>query len=305
MRDERISYPSGIAAPLTSDFHHSGYLLERMDRTGIDLSILSLSPTLFFYDQTESNAIWFAELANNAMAEMVAESDRLAALAHLPMQSPGAAAIELERCVTDLGMCGALVGTNVGLVPLDDPRFDVLLATAQRLDVPLSLHPYFDGPKLRLEQYYFTNSIGNPLETCIAAARLIHAGTLDRFPALKLVLAHGGGYLPYQLGRLDHAWSVRPEPQRCISQPPSSYLRRFWFDSLTHGDEALTFLSEVVGIERLLLGTDLPFDMADQAPVDRIRRTGLDPARLGLTASELFCKRTGTTAASIAAAISQ
>lgn len=283
-----LVHPEGYRAPLDVDFHDAGAILARMDASGIDVSVLSLSPTMFFYDQTPADAAGFARLANDAIAELAAQDERLLAVAQLPLQDPVAAAAELERAVGELGMRGALIGTNVGARSLDEPDFEPVFATAQRLGVPVELHPYFTGPKPRLEPFYFTNTVGNPLDTCIAAARLIHAGTFDRFPELRLVLAHGGGYLPYQLGRLDHAWQVRPEPHERIPNPPSSYLRRFWIDTLTHSDEALTFLAGLIGADRLLVGTDLPYDMADARPLERLRRVGLDAGALGASALELF-----------------
>jgi len=286
--DGELVHPEGYRAPLDPGFHDAGAILARMDASGIDVSVLSLSPTMFFYDQPPAEAAAFARLANDAIAELAAQHERLLAVAQLPMQDPDAAARELERAVSELGMRGALIGTNVGASSLDEDDFEPVFATAQRLGVPVELHPYFTGPKPRLEPFYFTNTIGNPLDTCIAAARLIHAGTFDRLPELRLVLAHGGGYLPYQLGRLDHAWQVREEPRARIAQPPSSYLRRFWIDTLTHGDEALAFLARLIGVDRLLLGTDLPYDMADAQPLERLRRVEIDPNAVGAGALELF-----------------
>lgn len=283
-----LVHPEGYRAPLARDFHDADAILARMDANGIDVSVLSLSPTMFFYDQSPADAAAFARLANDAIAELAVQDERLLAVAQLPLQDPGAAVAELERAVGELGMRGALIGTNVGSRSLDEPDFEPVLAAAQRLGVPVELHPYFTGPKPRLEPFYFTNTIGNPLDTCIAAARLIHAGTFDRLPQLQLVLAHGGGYLPYQLGRLDHAWEVREEPRAQIARRPSDYLRRFWIDTLTHGDEALAFLARLLGADRLLVGTDLPYDMADTQPLERLRRVGLDAGALGAAALELF-----------------
>lgn len=293
-QDGWLVHPEGFRAPLTADFHDRAAILERMDRSEIDASVLSLSPTMFFYDRDADEAVAFAQAANDALAEFVAGEERLLGIAHLPLQDPEAAAEELDRAVGKLGLRGALIGTNAGRVSLDDDALAPVLSAAERLGAPLVLHPYFVGPKPGLEPFYLTNSIGNPLDTCIAAARLIHAGTLDRYPALELVLVHGGGFLPYQLGRLDHAFGVRAEARTAIGRPPSDYLRRFWVDTLTHSDAALTFLAELVGADRLLLGTDLPYDMADARPVERARRVGLDVRAMGAGALDLFSA--GTTA---------
>jgi aminocarboxymuconate-semialdehyde decarboxylase len=283
-----LVHPEGFQAPLDPDFHDVEALLARMDANGIDLSIVSIAPPLFFYGLGPAEAIAFAGEANDAIAAMVAGSERLEALAHLPLQEPEAAARELERAVQDLGMRGALIGTDAGERMLDEEPLEPLLATAAALSVPLVLHPYFVGPKPRLEPFFFTNSIGNPLDTAIAAARLIHQGTLDRHPGLRIVLVHGAGNLPYQLGRLDHAFSVRPEARQMIERPPSAYLDRFWVDTLTHSDASLRFLADLVGEERLVLGTDLPYDMADRQPLRRLDRIGLDAEALGAVACDLF-----------------
>jgi len=191
--------------------------------------------------------------------------------------------------VRELGLLGAQIGTSyAGGKPLDGRELEPVFETTERLGVPLMLHPYYVGPKPGLEDFYLTNTVGNPLDTCVAAVRLIHAGTLDRFPGLKLVLVHGGGFLPYQLGRFDHAFAVRPEPKRSIERSPSSYLDRFWMDTITHSDAALGFLVGLIGTRRTVLGTDLPFDMADPGPVERTERVGIDPNALGATARELL-----------------
>jgi aminocarboxymuconate-semialdehyde decarboxylase len=243
---------------------------------------------MFLYDEPAADAVQFAERANDALAEFVAGEDRLHAFAGLPLQDGERAAVELERTVRELGFVGAQIGTNCGPKTIDAPELDPVLAAAESLGVPLMLHPYYTGPKPMLEDYYFTNSIGNPLDTCTAAARLIHSGALDRYPDLRVILVHAGGFMPYQLGRLDHSFAVRPEPRVAIDQPPSSYLGRFWFDSITHSDASLEFLVSFVGTERIVLGTDLPFDMGDPVPLDRIRRVGVDPDELGATAAALL-----------------
>jgi aminocarboxymuconate-semialdehyde decarboxylase len=210
-------------------------------------------------------------------------------LATLPIQAPEAAAVELERAVSDLGFVGAQIGTNFeDGRPLDVVDLEPVYAAADRLGVPLMLHPYYLGAKPRLEDYYLTNSIGQPLDTCIAAARLMYSGVFDRFTNLKIVLVHGGGYMPYQLGRLDRAFEVRDEPKVRTDRKPSSYLHRFWMDTVTHSDAALSFLVSLIGTERIVLGTDLPFDMGDPRPLDRIERVGIDRHALGQTTAKLL-----------------
>jgi aminocarboxymuconate-semialdehyde decarboxylase len=283
-----LVHPQGYRYPVAPEFVDREAKLADMDRLGIDVSVLSIAPTLFFYDQDRLDAAAFAERANEALAELVAGRERLRGFATLPLQHADRAAGELERTVREHGFVGAQIGTNCGPIPIDAPALDPVLAAAESLGVPLMLHPYYVGPKPMLEDFYFTNSIGNPLDTCIAAARLIHSGALDRHPDLRVVLVHAGGFMPYQLGRLDHAFSVRREPRVAIGREPSSYLDRFWFDSIAHSDASLEFLVSLVGTERIVLGTDLPFDMGDPVPLERIRRTGVDPHELGATAASLL-----------------
>jgi len=287
-QDGFVVHPQGFRYPVAPEFVDVDAKLAQMDRLRIDVSILSSSPTLFFYDAPANEAVAFARRSNDALAEMVAASDRLRGLATLPLQAPQDAAAELERAVEELGLLGAHVGTNCGGTPLDAPALRPVLSAAERLDVPLMLHPYYVGPKPGLEDFYLVNTLGNPLDTTVAAVRLIHSRALDRFPELRIALVHAGGFLPYQLGRFDHAHGVRPEPKVAIERQPSAYLDRFWMDTITHADAALAFLADLIGPERLYVGTDLPFDMADDAPVDRMERCGIDIDATAAAAAELL-----------------
>lgn len=261
---ESIVHPQGYRYPLVAEFFDAGAKLEQMDALGIQASVLSLSPTLFFYWLDAAAAGDFCRQANDSLARFVAGSDRLHGMAVVPLQDPVAAAAELRRAVTALGLRGVEIGTTMEDVPLDDRRFDPFFAAAAELDVPVMLHPYYVGTRPHLADFYMTNLTGNPMETCIAATRLILSGFLDRHPALKLVLVHAGGFLPYQIGRLDHGFRVRAETRVAVASPPSTYLRRFWYDTITHADKPFEFLIDLVGADRIMVGTDLPFDMADQ-----------------------------------------
>ena len=287
--DGQLVHPEGFRYPVDPQSHDPELKLEKMDEAGIDIAVLSLSPPLFFYDQPRAAAVDFARRANDSLAGMVEGTDRLSAFAHLPLQAPEEAARELDRTVSELGFRGAHIGTDAGTGrPLDAPELDPVYATAERHAVPLMIHPSYVGLKPGLEDFYFTNSIGNPLETMIGAARLIHGGTLDRFTSLQIVLVHAGGFLPYQLGRLDHAYAVRPEPKVSLDRPPSEYLGRFFMDTITHGEAQLEFLASLIGTERLVLGTDIPFDMGDPRPLERIRGASVDEHALGATAGRLL-----------------
>lgn len=261
---EWMVHPQGYGYPLVPAFYDVGAKLQHMESLGIDVSVLSISPTLFLYWTDAGTALEFSQLANEAVAEMAAEAEgSLYGMATVPMQDPEAAAQELRRAVQELGLRGVEIGTEIEDEPLEMPRFEPFFAAAEELGVPVLIHPYYVGTSAEFADYYMTNLVGNPLKTAVAAARLILSGFLDRHPDLDVVLMHGGGYLPYQIGRFDHGFRVRPETSAVIDAPPSTYLRRFYFDTITHASVPLEFLVKQVGADRVVLGTDIPFDMAD------------------------------------------
>jgi aminocarboxymuconate-semialdehyde decarboxylase len=232
-----------------------------MDAAGIDLAVLSCPPTLFLYWTDPATAADAARVVNDGIAAMVAQvPDRFAGVASLPLQDPRAAGGELRRAICQLGLKGAQVGPHAEGMPLDDDRLRPVLQTAVDLGVPLIVHPYYVGSTPSLDDFYLTNLQGNPWQTAVCASRLILSGALDALPTLDVALVHGGGHLPYQIGRLDHGYRVRPEAQRPVLAP-SSYLRRFHYDTLLYRPEATRWLIDQVGADRVLYGTDMPFDM--------------------------------------------
>ena len=289
---EWLVHRQGFRWPVPPVFYDLPARLKSMDQRGIDRAVLSAAPQLFMYWADASEAAGFCRAVNDALAAFAAGSGgRITAVATLPMQDPGAAVAELRRTVTDLGMRGAEIGPDVAGTPLDDPGPRTVLAAAADLGVPLILHPYYVGARPGLADFYLTNLVGNPLATTVCAARLIFSGALDELGALRLVLTHGGGYLPYQIGRLDHGHQVRPEAKGC-AHPPSAYLDRFWFDTVTHAPGPLRFLADSAGADHVVYGTDFPFDMAAGPLADQLAGTGLSPADAeliaGRNASALF-----------------
>jgi aminocarboxymuconate-semialdehyde decarboxylase len=240
-------------------------------------------------------AVRISRAINDAFADVVAGNPkRFVALADLPMQSPEDAARELERAVKDLGLRGTEICSQIAGENLDEPKFAPVWAKAQELDVPIFIHPAgVPGLQDRLGKYYLTNLIGNPMDTTIAAASLIFGGVLREFPRIKFYLAHGGGACPYIRYRWDHGWKARDEGKAIIDRPPSEYFGQLYFDSLTHGGPALSFLASTVGPERIMLGTDYPFDMGNYNSVAAVQNVvGVTDAErdmmLGGNAMRLF-----------------
>ncbi|MDE3076048.1 MAG: amidohydrolase [Chloroflexota bacterium] len=306
-------YAVHIAEPVSGDVLYSGagaaegcdaeqlFSLKRrrddMQRQGVDRQVLSVPPPFgFFYELDPPRSLAICRALNDALAQAAAgDPTRFIALATVPLQSPDGAAGELERSVKELGLRGAEIGTNVGGKNLDDAGLGPVYAKAQALGVPLFIHSTrsraLGGD--RLQRYHLGNLVGNPTEDAVAAACLIFGGVLEEFPRLKVYLAHGGGSCPFLAGRWDRGWQVRPEAKLRIPRPPSEYLGRLLFDSLTHSRSALGFLVEAVGAERVLLGSDYPYDMGEPNPVGTVtalpRLSDRERALiLGQNAAELF-----------------
>ena len=237
--------------------------LKDMDAMAVDMQVLSATPQTYFYDREPALAAAAAAIQNDQIATLVkAEPDRFAGIATLPMQDGERAAAELRRAMTALGLKGAMIGSNVQGRNLDDPSLEPLWKTAEELGAFIFIHPTTVAGADRLKSYYLTNLVGNPLDTTIAAACLVFGGVFERYPKLKVCLAHGGGYVPYQAGRWAHGWQVRPEPKRNIAKRPDDVVDKFLYDTITHGRPALEYLISRAGVPRVMLGSDYPYDMA-------------------------------------------
>ena len=275
-----VVHRQGYAYPLPPHFFDSAARLNKMTQDGVTTAVLSVPPTFFFYGTSTAEAVDTARMLNDSLADSVRAGDgRLSAVATLPMQDADAAVVELKRAVTELGLKGAEIGPNVEGKPLDSTDIDRVLQTAATLGVPLLVHPYYVGSSADLKDFYMTNLLGNPWQTTVCATRLVLSGTLDRLPELKVLLVHGGGYLVQAAGRLDHGYKVRSELTR-IAAPPSEYLRRFYYDTLTHDHVALGRLVESVGDDRVVFGSDAPFDMGNDSFDEHVGSVALaDAAR--------------------------
>jgi aminocarboxymuconate-semialdehyde decarboxylase len=255
--------------PISPHYYDLDLRLKAMDSQGVAVHTLSLMPPMVYWAD-EASALGLARLVNDAMAEAArAHPDRFVVLATLPMQNPAAAVSEVDRAVNELGCRGIYLGTNVRGKELTDVSFLPVFERIHALGVPIFLHPLNVIGAQRLVSYHLHNLLGNPFDTAVAAANLIFSGLLDRFPKLNVCLPHAGGALPYLIGRLNHGWKVRPEC-RALKKPPSSYLRRFTYDTISHAPESLRYLIDLVGADRVMLGSDYCFDMGYERPVEAV-----------------------------------
>jgi aminocarboxymuconate-semialdehyde decarboxylase len=252
----------GRPAELQAVYYDADAKVEWMDRNKLDIAAISVGPPIFFYWLSPEIGLEAAKLANDGIAQMVAKRpDRLRGMAHLPMQDPDAAIAELERVVKEYKFKAVEVGTSIEGVELANPRFRKVLKTIEQLGCFVFTHPYQCLAQGGMDDYYLKNFVGFPLDTTMMVAHLMYSGALDELKDLKILLPHGGGYVPYQIGRFIHGFNVRPEPKMKTQTSPAELLRRFYFDTLTHDPQAARHLINMVGADRVVIGSDHPFDM--------------------------------------------
>jgi aminocarboxymuconate-semialdehyde decarboxylase len=247
--------------------------LRDFDAMGIDAQVISPAPAQCYYDVPPEIGVQAARMVNDDIAAIMAESrDRIpAALGSVPLQAGGAAAAaELDHCVRTLGLKGVEVLAHVGNLELSDPGFEPFWAKAEALGAVIFIHPAGFTEARRFGRFYFNNVIGNPLDTTVALHHLIFDGVLERHPDLKILAAHGGGYLPSYSGRIDHAWGARIDAHGHLPKPPSFYLKKIYLDSIVFTPEQLEGLAKLFGVEKILLGTDYPYDVGEYDPIGHI-----------------------------------
>src|ERR1051325_11189037 len=265
--------------------------LSIMEQQGVDMQVLSPAGSYFFYWLPAADALEYARWLNDRLGDAAAKfPQRFVAVASVQMQDPARAAAELARVVNRLGFRGAEIASNVNGQDLDDPALEPFWQTAQALDAVIFIHPNQVLGTERMKDYNLANLIGNPTDTSLAVAKLIFAGVLERFPRLKLLLAHAGGFLPYTLGRLDRGYAIQDSVKRKISKAPSDYVKLLYFDTITHSLMALDYLISHFGAERVLLGSDYPYDMGDPEPLTSLSRSHLDPAQMQQVAGANACR---------------
>ncbi len=292
--DATVQVPPLLGA--TEVFIDMDQRLAAMDSQAIDMEVLSINP--FWYDRDRDLAGQIVKIQNEKLAALCASKpDRFAGYASLSLQFPDLAVQELETAIKKQGLKGAAIGSIVNGVEFSDARFNPVWAKAEELGVPLFIHP--EGiPELNKRltgNGRLTNVIGNPLETTIALSHMIFEGTFDRFPKLKVIGAHGGGFLPSYADRSDHACLVGPKgcnPDIKLKKTPTEYLKQIYFDSLVFTPEAIRHLAAQVGASQIVIGSDYPYPW-EMHPVDHIfASTSLSDDEkadiLGRNAAKLF-----------------
>ena len=243
------------------------------DAARVDMQVLSTVPVMFSYGAKAADAHDLSQLLNDHFAEVVrAMPDRFIALGTVPMQDAALATRELKRCVKQLGFPGVQIGTNINGRDLDDPTFAPFFAAAESLGAAIFVHPWDVLGRKEIPRFWMPWLVGMPAETSRAICALAFGGVLDRHPTLRICFAHGGGSFPYTLGRIEHGFEARPDLCATHSKtPPRDHIKRLFFDSIVHDDEALRYLVRTVGAERIAMGSDYPFPLGEIPPGKLLR----------------------------------
>ncbi len=282
----------GKLSEMEREFYDIDAKLAAMDRMGIEISVLSVAPPIYFYALSAEAGLAAAQLSNDGIAQMVGKYPaRLRGMATLPMQDVDAAIVELERAVKEHGFKAVELGTSVEGAQLAESKFRPLLKTIEQLGCFIFAHPYSCAAKGGMDDYELFNTVGYPLDTTLMVANLMFSGALDDLKTLRIVLAHGGGFVPYQIGRFERGHRHRPAASAKTASSPREMLKRFYFDALTHDPQSTRHLINRVGADRIVIGTDNPFNMGYDEPLAALDATP------GLTADErdAICSRTART----------
>ena len=261
---------------------HPPRRLRDCDEAGVAVQVLSTVPVMFSYWAQPDHALDLSRFLNDHLAETVAaHPGRFEGLGTIPLQDPQRAIGELERCIGELGLRGVQIGSHVNAWNLDAEELFPVFEAAERLGAAVFVHPWEMMGRAEMPRHWLPWLVGMPAETARAACSLAMGGVLERLPRLRVGLAHGGGSFPLTIGRIDHGYRVRPDLCATMSsRPPSAFLDRFVYDSLLHDAAGLRHLVDLVGCERIALGSDYPFPLGEHVPGALIRSIeGLDAAQ--------------------------
>ncbi len=290
---ESIRYNKELRATQVDKFCEPEARIEDMDKQGVDMQLLSIVPPQYFYWLDAENAVRACRIQHERFAEVIAQyPTRFAAVANLPMDHPSTAIEVMIEAQRDFGFHGFEISGDVNGGDFDDRRYDPIWEKAVELDMTIIMHPqgYTDGQ--RMDDYYLVNVVCMPLASTVAVSRMILGGVWERFPDLKMMVVHGGGYLPFYFARTDHAYTVRPEMRHHISRKPSEYLHNLYFDTTVFEPKMVEYLVDEFGEDHVLLGTDYPFDMGPTDPLGFLAEARLtEQARqlvMGGNAARLF-----------------
>lgn len=258
---------------VTENCFHAGERIKDMDRTGVDMQVLSTIPVLFNYWAKPEDGWETSRFFNDHIAETVAaDSSRFIGLGTVPLQDVDLATREMERCLKELGMRGLEIGSNINGLNLGEERFWPFYARAEELGCALFVHPWEMMGEQQMQRYWLPWLVGMPAETSRAICSLIFSGVMQKFPGLRIAFAHGGGSFPFTIGRIAHGFDVRPDLVAIDNGVrPDQYLGKFWIDSLVHDKKALEYIIDLLGEDAICCGSDYPFPLGEHEPGKLIR----------------------------------
>jgi aminocarboxymuconate-semialdehyde decarboxylase len=259
------------------EFVHIEPILKAQEKAGVDRILLAPWVTLLRYEAEPEDGLRTSRIQNEALSKLAQKyPEQVSVLGTVPLQDPDLAASELKQLMTTPGLKGVEIASSVNGIFLGDARFKPFWAAAEETNALIFIHPTtrgFSAPVFN--EFYMWNTVGNPLETTITAAHMINAGVMEDFPGLKVLLAHGGGAILSLWGRLNHAHSFQPQAKSVLKEKPEESLKRFYFDTVVHDPVLLRTLVDFAGADRVMIGSDYPFDMGAAHPADIVRQLNL------------------------------
>ncbi len=276
----RLRFGEGLAPirPILNELRDINDRKKRLQESLVDLQILSTWLDIVGYNLPVEKGCQWSRMLNECMAEEIRGGNSGASfkgIASVPLQDGAKAATELEFAIQECGLKGVTIGTHINGQNLDAPSLNPFWQTAERLRVPIIIHPFNVLAAERFGKYFLTHQVGLPAETTLAAASLYFSGAIDRYPDLKIILCHGGGYLPYQAGRLNRGKEIRKDIQKNTRKMARDVVKWFYYDTILFDPEILEFLVSEAGPEHVLLGSDCPFTIGDPHPTRVVENSKL------------------------------